>query len=245
MRPSPISNLKALSQAVGFLRKHPFWTLGLSMTTMALFLLGPALQIKLHLPEDPMVAMLLTTAAMLPMELYFVPRFLLMLDAEALDHPHNPRDAWRATFEVRWMKTFLAKMLLSIVAGVAANCLLVPGLIVLLLFGWTPLRVLLRGESIKAAATASLVLAAKLWPQILFVASTIIAIFALAAIASSTLLLRSLSNPPTAWEELSHPSVWFLFFLFGIMNLWLSTAFLALYHRVELDITLPEAGLQK
>src|SRR5512145_1990330 len=144
MRASPLTDLQPLGRGLMTLLRHPLQTLGLAILMVILSLLGPILQIWAPVPDDPSVSMALAVVALVPMELYFLPRFLLFLDAEAVDHPLNPRASWKATFETRWMRAFVAKALLYLTVGAGMTCLVFPGLFLLAVFGWAPFRVLLR-----------------------------------------------------------------------------------------------------
>jgi hypothetical protein len=233
MRSSPLVDLFPLSRGAGFLWRHPILTLGLVLLTGTLSLLGPILQIWTLLPDDPMVSMTLAVVAMVPLELYFMPRFILALDAEVLDHPRNPKDAWKATFEARWLGASAAKALLYLSVGIAANFLVFPGLIILALFGWTPWRVLLRGEPLMVAAKGSAKLMVRLWPRVLLPFSAIFGIYLMALLGAMWFETRFVPDPVTPWIQLTHPGVWAIKLGGGFMNLWLSTTCLALYHHLE------------
>jgi hypothetical protein len=180
-----------------------------------------------------MVSMTLAFAVMVPFELYFMPRFILALDAEALNHSLNPRDTWKATFETRWLGASAAKALLYFAVGVGATCLLFPGLLILAIFGWTPWRVLLRGESLRAAAKASAALMAQLWPRVLLPFSAMLGVYLSAVMGAWWIQTRFLPDPVTPWIQLTHPTVWVIDFGGGLLNLWISASCLALYHRLE------------
>ena len=240
MRSSPLSDLLPLARGAQFLWQHPWQTLGLALLTVALSCLGPVLQIRVPLPDDPMISMILALVAMIPLELYFMPRFILALDAEAVNHPLNPRGTWKSTFEARWLAASAAKALLYLSVGAASTCLLIPGLILLAFFGWTPWRVLLRGDSLKVAAKASATLMARFWPHILFLFSVILGVYLSALLGALWLQVRFLPDPVTPWILLTHPAAWAIDFGGGLLNLWLSATCLALYHRLELCEPVPE-----
>lgn len=244
MRGSPLSDLRPLSGGAGFLWRHPIQTLGLALLTVVLSLLGPVLQIWAPLPDDPMISMTLALVAMIPLELYFMPRFILALDAEALDHPQNPRDDWKVTFEARWLAASAAKALLYLSVGAAATCLLFPGLIILAIFGWAPWRVLLRGESLKVAAKASATLMARLWPRVLLLFSVILTVYLSALLGALWFQTRFVPDPITPWIRLTHPAVWAIDFGGGLLNLWLSATCLALYHRLERYSLVPDPPME-
>ena len=233
MRASPLSDLSPIAAGTGFLWRHPLQTLGLTLLTVVLSFLGPVLQLWALLPDESMVSMILAVVAMVPLELYFMPRFILALDAEALDHPQNPENAWRATFETRWLAASGAKALLYFSVATAATCLLVPGILLLAIFGWTPWRVLLRGDSLGAAAKNSASLMVRLWPRVLLLFSVLIGIYLVAILGGVWFQSRLVPAPLTPWIRLTHPAVWTIDFMGGLMNLWISSICLALYHRLE------------
>jgi hypothetical protein len=239
MRSSPLSDLRPLVQGLRFLWRHPLQTLGLALLTVVLSFLGPVLQIWAPLPDDPSVSLVLALVAMIPLELYFMPRFILALDAEALDHPLNPWSTWKATFEARWLAAFLAKAFLYLFVGAAATCLLVPGLIVLALFGWGPWRVLLRGETLKVAAKVSATLTTRHWARLLLPFAVILGVYLTVLLGALWFETRFVPDPVTPWVRLTHPAIWTIDFGGGLLNLWLSATCLALYHSLEVASPAP------
>lgn len=240
MRPSPLADLQPLAKAMGYLRRHPWAILGLSLLSVLLSFLGPVLQIWAPVPDGPYVSITLAVVSLLPMELYFLPRFLLALDAEVLDHPQNPRDAWKATFEARWMRAFAAKVLLYGLVGAGTTCLIVPGILLLAAFGWTPLRVLVRGESLREAAKGSAALMVRLWPRVLLPILAIMGVYLLALYGALFFQDHLVPDPVTPWLRLTHPGVWALDFGGALLNLWISVTLLAVYHRIELYTPVPD-----
>lgn len=232
MRASTLADFQILPQSFRFLRQHPLQSLGLCLLTMGLFALAPFLQLRVGLPDRPTVSFALTQVCTLPLELYFIPRLLLQLDAEALDSLENPASSWRATFEVRWLRTFGAKLALSIAVAAGAFCCIAPGVLILAIFGWMPLFVLLRGLSAREGLQASSKLMARAWPRVLALGCVLLGIFLLAALVITAPLAKVLPDP-TLWQRVSRPIVWFTNLGAGLLNLWLSVAFLALFHRVE------------
>lgn len=220
--------------AAGFrhLLKHPGWTLGIAALAALLSALGPLFQIKLGLAADPVTELALRGVSVLPLELYFVPRFLTLLDAETLDRPENAGSRWQDRFEERWLRAFAARMLLYLACGIGLALFVIPGLVVLAVFGWTPLRVLLRGESLLQAARGSAALMAKAWPHVVRPVSAILAIYLLLLLGIDWGLQRVLPEP-TPWQRLTHPLIWAIQTLSGFMELFLSACFLALYHALE------------
>lgn len=239
MRVSPLSDLSPLAAGTGFLWRHPFQTLGLALLTVVLSFLGPVFQLGRFLPDDPTVSMILAVVAMVPLELYFMPRFILELDAETLDHSLNRRDAWKDTFETRWLASCGAKALLYLSVAVAATCLVIPGLLLLAVFGWTPWRVLLRGESLTAAAKSSASLMARLWPRVLLLLVVFLGLYFAAILGGIWFQDHFVPTPLTPWIRLTHPAVWAIDLTGGLLNLWSSCVCLALYHRLERLVATP------
>ena len=228
-----MDDLAPLVTGSRFLWRHRFQTLGLAALTVVLSFLGPVLQLGGVLPDEPTVSLLLAVVAMIPLELYFLPRFILALDAETLDCPQNPRGTWKATFEARWFAASAAKALLYLSVATFATCLLVPGLVILVLFGWTPWRVLLRGERLRTAAKNSAVLVLRFWPRTLLLFSVILGVYLLTILGAMEFETHLLPDPVTPWVRLTHPATWALDFAGGLMNLWITSICLALYQRLE------------
>jgi hypothetical protein len=241
MRSSALSDLLPLARGMSFLWRHPMQTLGLALLTVLLSCLGPALQLWAPLPDDPLVGLILALVAMIPLELYFMPRFIMALDAEALDHPQNQWNTWKSTFETRWLAASAAKALLYLAVGAAATCLLFPGLILLAMFGWAPWRVLLRGESLRAAFKASAALMVRLWPRAILPFSVLLGVYLAALLGALWFDTHFVPDPATPWIRLTHPAVWAIDFGGALLNLWISGTCLALYHRLEVCNPVPEA----
>ena len=162
-----------------------------------------------------------------------MPRFLLALDAETQDHPLNPRDGWRATFESRWLPASLAKALLYLAVGAGATLFLFPGLFILVVFGWAPWRVLLRGEPLWTAAKASGSLMARFWLRLLPAFSGILTVQLIALLGSFWLESHLVPDPVTPWIRLTNPTLWAIDFGGGLLNVWISATCLAVYHHLE------------
>ena len=116
--------------------------------------------------------------------------------------------------------------------GLGLLCLVLPGLLALFAFGWAPLRVLLRGETLADAARGSLRMMVRSWRRVLPVAlgwpwSTS------GTCSSSSLALAGLGAEPTPWQRLTHPGLWAGNFIGTLLNVWSSVCFLALFRRVE------------
>ena len=233
MTNSAESDLDCLAEGARCLLRLPWATLGLATLGMLLAALAPLIQLRAGLPgNDPMVTSTVIFVAVFPLELYFIPRFLMELDAQKVGNPLNALTDWKVRFEERWAKSFLAKLLLGVAAGMGLACLLLPGILVLLAFGWVPLRVLLRGESLLEAARGSLRTMAVAWRRMLFIASALIVVYLtlglLVGFAQDCVL-----PDPTLRQRMLHPAIYLGNFIASLLSVWLSASFLALFQRLE------------
>jgi len=229
MRASPFFDLR---RGALLLASHPLWTLALAVVGVLLALLAPLLQIGFKLPADPGLFMILAAVTTLPLGMYFVPRYMLQLDAETRDHPKNPRADWRATFERRWLKAFGVRLLFELVFTLGACCFIVPGLLVLFHYGWVPTRVLLRGETIKEAMQENSKIMGKHGQPVAFSALGIAAVY-FAIFSVVVLVLGHYYPAPTAWQQITKPAFWLSDFLQLLAGLWFNASLLSLYHRLE------------
>ena len=237
--PTPLpSHLGALREGFVLLRRHPVHILGLAVLAMGLSQLGPALELAAGAGPNLLLQPVFAFAGLLPLEMYFIPRLQAQLDAETLDDRGNPSAAWRQAFDGRWLKTFLARLGVSVAIGLGLLLFLIPGILVLTLFGWAPLRMLLRGDGLLAALRWSQSAMARHWPRIVQAVLAMLLVALTYQVAAGWALDRLL--PPTdpdlglgALLRLKHPAFWVFNLLGGVLNLWLSCALLALYHRLE------------
>jgi hypothetical protein len=245
MMTSPKTDLACLLEGTRHQIRRPAATLGIAALGMLLAALAPLLQLHAGLPDDAAVDAVLTFVGLLPLELYFIPRFLICADAQSGQNPHNPPEGWRQRFEERWLRAFWGKALLALAVGVGLSLAIIPGILVLAAFGWTPLRILLRGESLVQAAKGSYQMMLRAWQRVLLCVCAMGAIY-LALIMVLSSLVELVVPDPTPQVRLTHPLIWLGNFLGSLLSLWLSTCLLALYHRVEgaapLQNTLPRAG---
>ncbi len=232
--------LRAFSSGLSLLKRHPVIALGIVALGTLLAALGPLLQIRLGLPDELATQSALGFAAILPLELYFVPRFQARLDAETTDHPQNPRDQWKECFEQRWLKAFGARMLIYLAVGLGAALFIAPGVVLALMFGWAPLRVLLRGESLAQALRSSLAIAAKTWLPVLRTSLLLLGAYLLLIFGLGWCVMRWVPDP-TPWQRMTHPAIWAGRLLSGSLDLLLSLSFLALYTTVEGAVEEPPA----
>ncbi|HJW09088.1 MAG TPA: hypothetical protein VJ483_05590 [Holophagaceae bacterium] len=232
----PPSQLGVLREGWRMLRRHPLLSLGLLALAVLLGQLGPVLELAARTGGSPGAQLLFAFVSLLPLEIYALPLFLARLDAELIGDPANPREGWRPGFESRWLRVFGAKLL--VVSMGAVGCVLIlPGLLTFLFFGWAPLRVLLRGERLVDALRWSGRAMLRCWPRIV---QAVLAI-ALVWLAGQLLmrgvlagmLPRSGDEIPDAATRLRHPAFWIAGGLAGLVHLWSSAAFLALYQRLE------------
>ena len=205
---------------------------------MVLSQLGPALELAAGASPSLFLQPLFSFAGLLPLEMFFIPRLQAHLDAETLDLGGNPANDWRGTFDKRWLLTFLVRLGISLVVAAGLLLFLIPGIVLLTLFGWAPLRMLLRGDTPLAALRWSQAAMARHWPRIVQAVLAMMLVALTYQIGASWILDRVL--PPTdpdlgpgAWLRLRHPAFWLFNLVGGALNLWLSCSLLALYHRLE------------
>jgi len=232
MTTSPQTDLASLKEGTRYLTRRPLAVLGISALGMVLAALAALLQIRAGLPEDPLVDAALTFASLLPLELYFIPRFLIAADAGSGDNPLNAPGEWRLRFEERWLRAFWGKAALALATGLGLSLFIFPGLVVLMAFGWVPLRILLRGEALAQAARGSLEMMARAWRRVLLATS------AMAMVYLSGIVLLSYGvgfwvEDPSVRVRLTHPLIWAGNFVGSLLSLWLSACLLALFRRVE------------
>lgn len=244
----PPSHLGALREGLILLRRHPLLSAGLVLLAMGLSQLGPALELAAGVGPNLAFQPLFGLAGLLPLEMYFIPRLMAQLDAETLNGHGNPADGWQTAFDQRWFRSFLARLGLSLVLGlgfafsVAVGfglfAFLIPGIVILTLYGWAPLRMLLRGDALPAALKWSQAAMARHWPRIVQAVLAMMLVVLTYQLAAGWALDRLLpaTDPdlgPGALLRLKHPAFWVFNLTGGLLNLWLSCALLALYHRLE------------
>lgn len=234
----PPSHLGALRDGLALLRRHPMLSLGLALLAMGLAQLGPALELAAGTGPNLLLQPIFGFAALLPLEMYFIPRLQAQLDAETLGVSGNPAAGWRESFDGRWLRAFLARLGISLATGLGLLLFLVPGIVVLTLFGWAPLRMLLRGDGLLEALRWSQAAMARHWPRIVQVVLAMMLVALVYQVAATWALDRLLpaTDPdlgPGALLRLKHPAFWVFNLLGGALNLWLSCSLLALYQRLE------------
>jgi hypothetical protein len=232
------SHLGSLREGAAFLRRRPFLAIGLVLLAMALAQLGPALELAAGVGSNLLLQPIFGFAGLLPLEMYFIPRLQAQLDAEDRNTSGNPEASWRETFDARWFKAFLLRLGLSLAIGLGLLLFLIPGIAILILFGWAPMRMLLRGEAPLSALRWSQAAMVRFWPRIIQAVLAMLVVALLYQIGASWALDRLLpaTDPdlgPGALIRLKHPAFWAFNLLGGALNLWLSCALLALYHRLE------------
>jgi hypothetical protein len=235
------SHLGALREGIALLRRHPLLSLGLALLAMALAQLGPALELAAGAGPSLLLQPIFGFAGLLPLEMYFIPRLQAQLDAEGMNTSWNPAATWRETFDARWLRTFLLRLGLSLAIGLGLLMFLVPGVVVLVLFGWAPMRMLLRGDGLLPALKWSQSAMARHWPRIVQAVLAMMLVAMVYQVGASWTLDRLLpaTDPdlgPAAIVRLKHPAFWVFNLLGGVLNLWLSCALLALYQRLEIAV---------
>ena len=232
MTTSSKTDLASLAEGIRFLARRPLAALGIAALGMALAALAPLLQTRAGLPDDPQVYQALTFACILPLELYFIPRFLIAADAQTGKNPLNRPDEWRQRFEERWLRAFWGKVLLGLAFGVGFLLLFVPGLLVLMAFGWVPLRILLRGESLAQAARGSFQMMGRTWRRALLTVSALAMVYLSVGMLLDFLVGLVLPDP-TPQVRMVHPAIWAENFCISMVELWLSASLLALFRRLD------------
>ena len=232
MTTSAKTDLASLIEGTRYLIRRPLAVLGISALGMVLAALSALLQLRAGLPDDPLVDAAVTFASLLPLELYFIPRFLIAADAQAGSNPLNAPGEWRLRFEERWLRAFWGKAVLAVATGLGLSLFIFPGLMVLMAFGWVPLRILLRGESFAQAARGSLRMMARAWRRVLLATSAMAMVY-LSGILLLSFLVGLWVDEPTASLRLTHPLIWAGNCAGSLLSLWLSASLLALFRRVE------------
>lgn len=246
MRAPQPSLLGSLREGLSILRRHPALTLGLTVLAMALSQLGPALELAAKAEPSLLFQSLFGAVGLLPLEMYFFPRFQARLDAELLNPPKNQLAIWTRTFDQRWLLTFGVRMIVSVMVGVGMVLFIVPGVILLTIFGWAPMRVLLRGDTLMDAFRWSQAAMARHWPRVVQAVLAMVMVLLVYQAASGYVLERLLPNldpqfGADAWLRLRHPAFWILGFTGGFLNLWLTATLLALFHRLEAAVQAPSS----
>ena len=231
MRPSPFQDFRLLWTGLSRLLARPLAFAGLTALAVALTALGPLLRMKVPLPPDPMLDGLVRGAALLPMELYALPRLQAWLDAETLGSAQNPAADWRETFEARWWRATLSRLLLSLMAGLWLMLCIVPGLLVLLAFGWGPTRTLLRGDGIREGYRGGLRMMARGWPRAVVVVGLCMLLQALLSWPLTALM----PEPGQPGQTLRSPWFWAEAAVGGAVGVWFASTLLALFQALEVD----------
>ncbi len=226
------SSLSLLREGFRLAFRHPLISLSICILGSILGGLAPFLMVRGGLGDNPVTESLLFFVAVLPLDMYLLPRLVLRLDAETLGHPRNPADNWKEAFETRWLRAFGTKVLVGVAAGLGILLFIIPGLAVLFFFGWAPTRVLLRGESIREACLGSLDLMRRLWP--LAVSRVLMVLLVGMAVSGSAqyaiLTFHPLTSPKA---ELASPLFWGQQFLGTLVSLWTAASLLVIYQSLE------------
>ena len=198
-------------------------------TTVAVATLGtlllalvPLLQSYFGLSDHRVYYSILEILMLLPLRVYVIPRFLMAIDAHSGHNRLNTPAEWRLRFEERWLRAFLGSVLLGIAIIAGLTLFVIPGVIIFMAFGWSPMRVLLRGESFYQAAKSSLEIMTQNWPKII---TAIAAMFLINVVVEVIIFYSS-------WPSLPRPSL-IDDFVRSLFSLWFSTCILFLYHQVE------------
>ncbi|WP_306591865.1 hypothetical protein [Geothrix sp. 21YS21S-4] len=233
----PTSHLGALREGVALFLRHPALALGLAVLAMVLTQVGPALELAAGVSSF-LAQPLFAFAGLLPLEMYFIPRLQARLDAELRPAPGRAEGEWRGAFDRRWARAFLLRLGLSLLIALGLLLFVIPGVLVLAIFGWAPLRLLIRGDAPVAALRWSQAAMARHWPRVVQAVLAMALVAMLYQVAAGWSLGRLVPAAAgelgaDAWLRLKHPAFWAFGLLGGIVNVWLSCALLALYHRLE------------
>ena len=141
-------------------------------------------------------------------------------------------------------------MLLSAAVGVGIVLFILPGILLLTLYGWAPMRVLLRGDHLVDAFRWSQSAMARHWPRVVqAVLAMVLVLLGYQAVTGYALgrFVPSLASETgaDAWLRLKHPAFWILVFAGCFMNLWLTASLLALFHRLEAAVQAPSESLSR
>ncbi len=194
--------------------------------------LAPYVQIKAGIPAHLIPTGIVNMAFTLPIDFFLLPMLMAYVDAEFHHHPANPLQEWRKTFEARWLTAAGARVLLYVLSTLGLMAFIIPGLVVILLLGWMPIYTLLRGGTVAHAARWSTRIMVQEWRRVLLAILPIFAIY-LGLLFCLDLVLVHWGPEPTLWLRFRHPHYWLTSFISAAVNIWLSLALLALFHRVE------------
>lgn len=214
-----------LASGTYFLWRHKIASLGIVLLGTLLAELAPWVMQRLQLPSSEFNLILFRAVCGLPLFLYAIPRFLAYLDAVHIKSPENRPEDWKAHFEKRWGRCIAAKLLLYVALSVGLSLYILPGIFMLFYWGWTPLRVLLRGETMQNALLGSVRMARVHTRYILRAGFLLFFVgFGLVVGLSGLAALKGFSS-----------DVHQLFFgaLGQLCGLWLDLGFLALFHQTE------------
>ena len=226
-----------MEEATLCLKRRLGATIAIAAIGMLLAALAALLQIYYELPEEPIVILALVFVSRIPLDLYFVPRFLMSCDAEMGQSPLNTLSEWRVKFEERWLRSYLGNILVGIVAVIGLSLLVLPGIIIYIAFVWVPLCILLRGESITQAVKSSLAMTKCSWQKVTIVVIGTTLVYVILSCIISVIMYLIVKNP-TAYTRLVNPIVWIGNFLERVLGLWLCSCFLVLYNRLEKKVAL-------
>jgi hypothetical protein len=245
MATSPTSDLASFPEGMRFLARRPGVALGMAALGMLLAQLAPLLQLRVGLPNNERVVAVLGLVMTLPLKMYLVPRFILEADAHA-GNPLNPEATWSHQFEARWIPAMAGRILLYLAAAFGFVLFVVPMFIVLILFGWSPLRMLLKGEGLADAWRGSYALMARAWRRVLPVVLALVSVYLVFLLVLSVAEVGLVQGPnrvselPSAWVRLTHPVFWISNGLGSLLNLWSSAILLALFRRIDTPVQDPE-----
>lgn len=232
--------LPCFHQGLRWLLAYPAWTLGLVALGALLDALVPWLQVRAGLKDTLEVQMALHLVALLPMSLGALPAFTARVDAATLDRPENPARDWSGTLDARWLQAAAARCVLWGAVTLGLALFVVPGVVFLAAFGWTPCLVLLRGFPGDRAARGSLRIMAAHGARVLFVVlgAVLVVQVALWGLAAKLGFGGDTDLPPA--QLLGRGAFWGINACSTLGLVWLDAVLLALFHRVEAPAHTPE-----
>lgn len=232
-------DLTIMEEAALCLKRRLGTTVIIAVIGTLLTALSYLLQIYFELPERSVVVLMLAFASRLPLELYFIPRFLMSYDAELGQSPLNTLSEWQVKFEERWLRAYLGNALVFIASVIGMSLLVLPGIVVCIAFAWVQLRILLRGESIAQATKSSLAMTKRYWQKvtIVFIGTVLVYVF---LTSTMSIVMHMAVKDFTAYARLTNPLVWVYNFLGSALVLWLDFCYLVLHSRLEKKVALED-----
>ena len=232
MRISTLQNLSAIPTSFRWVVRHRGLVAGLAALWAILMTLAPWVQMKVGIPHQELTSAILVRVFTLPIEFYLLPMLLAYVDSEFHRNPANPREGWQRTFESRGAMAALAQLLLFVAVMLGTVAFIIPGVVIMILLGWMPMYLLLRGGSITHAARWSLSIMVKEWRRVILAVLPVFGIYVVLIFGLVFAITRGVPEH-TLWLRFRHPYFWLFNLLTSAVNIWVSLALLAIFHKVE------------